>query len=488
MQSAMPAITPVTTAPFLAAHLGELTRILTPELVDDVLAATRKVQKRIRLLPSRAVVYFLLALPLFGEWGYRGVWSELTAALGADAVDPSAAALRHARRRIGLTPLRMLLDRLRGGLSTADTPGSRWRGLTVVAFDGTTLAVPASTANSAFFGHGAGGNGIGGYALTRLTALVECGTRACVDAVSGPLADDEISQATRMLGSLTPGMLVLGDKNFDSYELIRDIHHTGARPLLRARAQRVLPVIAALPDGSWISFIPQPGTPAARCAAWRAHGGLPPQVPGIWIRVITATITVTTGNGTRTDSTLRLLTTLLDHQRHPAQELAELYQQRWEIETAFYGLKTTLRGPDRVLRSHTPAGVEQEVLAHLITYQALRAVLCQAATHAGLDPDRLSFTVAVRSARQSVSNADFHHRTQCCTCPCHPPHRMTTQLLNPRNLHPAQRRPRTSARTVKRPYSAYAYRDKTNRHKQRMTTTIIITPPQQPALTPAGTG
>jgi hypothetical protein len=467
----MPKTPPGTTTPFLPAHLGELTSIITPDLVDDALATTRKTQHRIRLLPSRTVVYFLLAMTLFPHYGYTGVWTQLVANLGV-TTNPSAAALRHARRRIGTPPLRALLRRLLGTATTDTTLGAQFHGLTVAAIDGTTMAVPDTTTNATAFGRGAGSNGTGGYPLVRLGVIIACGTRAIIDVICGPLAEGELAHAQRLLRCLTTTTLLLADRNYDSYDLLRDIAATGAQLLVRAKTQRILPVLAMLSDQSYLSFIPAPGTPAARFRAWRRAGmhGPPPQVPGREVRVVVATVTVTDDTGRVARSTIRLITTLTDHHRYPAGDIAALYHERWEIETAFYGIKTIMRGADRVLRSGTPGGVEQEIHAYLITYQATRIRLCAAADDAGLDPDRLSFTVALRTARQKVITA---HNPDC-TCTCTPRPSIAEQLLDPRNLLPAQRRSRTSARTVKQPLSAYAYKDKTDRHKHNVTTTVTV--------------
>ncbi|WP_443050676.1 transposase domain-containing protein [Streptomyces sp. NBC_00286] len=105
---------------FAAGHLGELTQIITPALVDEALELTRRVQRRIRELPARVTVYFVLALSLFGTDGYLGVWAALTAGLGGEDVAPSEAALRQARRRVGSAPLAILFDRLKGPAAKAD--------------------------------------------------------------------------------------------------------------------------------------------------------------------------------------------------------------------------------------------------------------------------------------------------------------------------------------------------------------------------------
>jgi hypothetical protein len=125
---------------FAPGHLGELTQHLPFEVVDEAVAQTRTRQARIRDLPSRVVVYLLLAACLFPEVGYPGVWRKLTAGLaGIPTVTPTAGALAQARRRVGVAPLRWLFDLLRGPAATPRQRGTRWRGLLVCAIDGTAM-------------------------------------------------------------------------------------------------------------------------------------------------------------------------------------------------------------------------------------------------------------------------------------------------------------------------------------------------------------
>ena len=114
---------------FAPGHLGELTRYLPFELVDDVLVHTRALQRRLRVLPSRTGVYFVLALGLFPGIGYTRVWAKLCAGLvglaGAGAVVPvvSEKALRELRRRLGPAPFQALFEMLAGPLAQPRTPG-----------------------------------------------------------------------------------------------------------------------------------------------------------------------------------------------------------------------------------------------------------------------------------------------------------------------------------------------------------------------------
>jgi hypothetical protein len=367
---------------FAPGHLGELTQLVPFEMVDEALAQTRAAQARVRDLPSRVVIYLLLAACLFPEVGYPGVWRKLTAGLaGLPVAAPTPGALAQARRRIGAAPLRWLFDLLRGPAAVPRDRGAWWRGLLVCAIDGTTLTVPDSPANLTLFTRQAGHHGGTGYPQVRLVALVACGTRTLIDAVFGPTTAGETTYAPDLLPSLRAGMIVLADRNFGAAGLLAGVAATGADVLVRLKNGRRMPVLARYRDGSYLS----------------ALGALR-------VRVIDCQITVSTSAGRRAER-YRLATTLLDHRRYPAAGLVTLYHQRWEIETAYLELKSTMLG-GRVLRARTPAGVTQEIYALLVIYQLLRTAMADAAsTRPGIDPDRASFTIAWHTARDQLIHA-----------------------------------------------------------------------------------
>jgi len=367
---------------FAPGHVGELTQIVPFEMVDQALAATGTTQARIRVLPSRVVVYLLLAGCLFTELGYRQVWHKLTAALGSLPVaSPGDNALWQARARLGAAPLRWLFDLLRGP-ATAITAGSvRWCGLLVCAIDGTTMTIPDSPPNLAAYGKQAGSHGGSGYPLLRLVALVACGTRTLIDAVFGPVSCGELDCARRLRRSLHAGMLVLLDRNFGAAALLGQIAATEAHLLVRLKANRKLPVPRCYRDGSCLS-----------------------QIGAVRVRVTECHITIATSAGRRTGA-YRLATTLLDPCRYPAADLIRLYHQRWEIETAYLELKSSLLG-GRVLRARSPADIAQEVYALLTCYQILRIAITDAIeATGGIDPDRGSFTIALNAARDLLTQA-----------------------------------------------------------------------------------
>lgn len=289
---------------FAPGHLGELTQIVPFEMVDAVLDSTMSTQRRVRDLPSRVVVYLLLAAGLFAENGYGQVWARLTSGLDR-AARPSTSALAQARRRVGVKPLRALFELLAG--PAAGT--LRWRGLLVCAIDGTLMSVPDSAANLTRYARHTCNNGGSGYPLMRLLTVVACGTRTVIDAVFGSDRIGETTYAPALVRCLRPGMLLLADRNFAVAALIAAIAATDADLLIRCKNNRVLPPIERCPDGSCLTML---GT--------------------VKLRVIDAEIAVT-GIGKhrakRRVGRYRLLTTLTDHRAFPARDLVELYHQRW---------------------------------------------------------------------------------------------------------------------------------------------------------------
>lgn len=430
---------------FAPGHLGELTQIVPFEMVDEVLASSRRVQARVRDLPSRVVVYLLLAAGLFAELGYGQVWARLVAGLdgaaGVTAARPSSSALSQARRRVGAGPLRALFQLLSG----PPVGAPRWRGLLLCAIDGTTLSVPNGEKNVSAYGrHRAGPNGDAGYPMIRLLAVVACGTRTVIDAVFGPCDVGETTYARRLAGCLRPGMLLLADRNFAVKNLIEAVAATEAVLLIRCKDNRRLRPTRHCGDGSWLTRI---GT--------------------VTVRVIEAEIVVRCAGGPSRTGRYRLLTTLTDHHRYPAIDLVELYHQRWEIETTYLELKSTILG-GRVLRARTPDGITQEIYALLTTYQALRIAIADAAlTQPATPPDRGSFTIALHTARDQIVHAAGVIADTTIDLVGTIGHAVLTALL-------PTRRARTSPRIVKRASSKHRATATTDRNNYKITHTIHI--------------
>lgn len=361
---------------YAPGHVGELTQVVDFALMDAVLEKTGTQERRLRLLvlPSRVVVYFVLAVALFEDCSYRGVWGKLVAGLeGLALVRPAVSSLSRARRRIETAPLRRLFEVLAGSLAHRGQTGSFWRGLRTVAVDGTFLHAPDEPAITWRYPKRAGYWLEFGYPLLRLVVLVECGTRAILAAAFGPESEGELTYAQRLLSVLDRTMLLLADAGFDGNEFARDVHATGAQLLVRPSARRIPTPGWHLADGSYLARI--------------GYGVLPALLR---VRVIEADVTLTLADGTVRHEQWRLLTSLLDATCYPATELIALHHEHWQAETTYFSIKATMLD-GRILRSRSLSGLDQEVYAWLTTYQALiRAAADTACTRPGLDMDRIA--------------------------------------------------------------------------------------------------
>ena len=373
--------------------LGVLTRTFPPALVDGVLADTGRVEQRSRLLPARLVVYYVMGLALFSQASYEEVMRNLVEGLSWQSGwakawrMPSKSAIFQARTRLGVEPLEVLFERGCVPLATAATPGAFYRDWRLVAIDGTTLDVADTEANDERFGRPGASRGSSAFPQARLVGFAECGTHAITGAAIGAYSDSEQTLTRRLLSQLGPGMLCLADRGFAGFPLYAAAAATGAQLLWRARSNAVLPVLERHDDGSFRSEIV--ATPDKRT-----------RTDVLAVRVIEYTLT--DPGRPEVPERYRLLTTIMDPAAAPAEELAALYTERWEIETALDELKTHQRGPKVVLRSKTPDGVLQEIYGHLCTHYAIRALMSHAADEIELDPDRLSFTRSLRAARRST--------------------------------------------------------------------------------------
>jgi hypothetical protein len=259
-----------------------------------------------------------------------------------------------------------------------------------MSIDGTSVEVADTAANEEEFGRpGSGrGEGRGAFPQVRLVGLAECGTHALIDVAMGPCRTAEQRLAADVVGALEPGMLCLADRGFYGFKLWETARGTGADLLWRTKSNHRLAVEARLEDGSYLSRLYE-------IVNYKRRGD------GVPVRVIEYGLD---GLAQPAESRYRLLTTILDPAAAPANQLAALYAQRWEFETALDELKTHQRGPRLVLRSKKPDGVRQEIYSYLCVHYAIRWLMHTIARSADTDPDRISFTRSLRVARRTTAS------------------------------------------------------------------------------------
>lgn len=378
--------------------LGFLAALFPPSIIDRVLEDTGRVEQRTRLLPSRLVVYYVLAMALYAREGYRELYRLLVE--GLRSVDPSLpivvpqkSAFSKARERVGSVPLRRLFEETAVPMASASTPGAWYRGWRVMSLDGSTLEVPDTPTNDEHFGRPRVSRGEkSAYPRLRWVALGEAGTRALVGLEAGPYGAGEASLVRGVLGRLAPGMLCISDRNFYGFDLWEEARRTGADLLWRLKKRPLLPAEEVLSDGSYLSR----AFPSDRKRR-QGHPGVPVRVIHYWLD----------DEGRSTAEPLyRLVTTILDPDDAPAEELAALYAERWEVEISIKEIKIYQGRPHMVLRSKKPDGVLQELFGFATVHYAIRWLLHQASLEEEIDPDRLSFSGALRAVRRKLSRPE----------------------------------------------------------------------------------
>jgi hypothetical protein len=373
--------------------LGVVAKTFPLEKIRVSLAATGKESVRERDLPAHVVVYYVIALALYMQSSYREVLRCLLEGIqwlvepGAGINVAGNSGISQARTRLGWEPVRQLHDDVVRPVAVAATKGAWYRAWRLISIDGSTLDVAGEKGNNEAFGRPGASRGESAYPKIRFVSLVENGTHVLFGSRMADYATSEVALAKTVLPSLGKGMLCLADRGFFGFEMWKQSAATDADLLWRVRKNIHLPCEKRLPDGSYLSRIYSSQQDQRRGRN------------GIMVRVIEYRLEGVEG----AEPFYRLATTILDHELAPAVELAALYHERWEIETAFDELKTHLRGAHIVLRSKTPDLVRQEFYGLLMAHFAVRGLMHEAALRADKDPDRLSFLHAVRVVRRKMA-------------------------------------------------------------------------------------
>jgi hypothetical protein len=372
--------------------LGVMAKFFPIEKIRQILEQTKRASVRERDLPAHVVVYYVIALALYMRSSYREVLRCLLEGVQW-LLDPSArikvagkSGISQARSRLGVEPMKRLYAGVVAPIAEKRTRGAWYRQWRLVSLDGSTLDVADTADNEQAYGRPGASRGASAYPKIRFVGLLENGTHVLWAARMDKYKTDEITLASAVVPALRKDMLCLADRFFPAYDLWRKAAQTGADLLWRVRKNARLEVDQRLADGSYLSR-------TYRSISDRRNGR-----KALVVRVIEYRLKDVPG----AEPIYRLITTILDPQLAPAQELAALYHERWEIETALDELKTHLRGAQIVLRSKTPELVQQEFYGLLMAHFAIRGLMHEAALQADQDPDRLSFVHAVHVVQRRL--------------------------------------------------------------------------------------
>lgn len=379
-----------------ATHsMAALAEVLTPQLIEQVLADTGRAGKRKRKLPPGLVVWLVVGMALFRDLQIKNVLRRvvdgLTGAVWWGLKElPHATSLAKARDRLGWETIRELFRRLADVLRTKHEAATTWLGLPVFTLDGTCFLTPDTPSNDRAFGRAGASRGSArsGYPQLRGLFLIGAWTHLIAAAVLGPYRKGELTLAHELAPQLPVGSLLLMDRAFYSYAWLVELLDRGVHFAVRARTngrclQPQFTKRFSRHDGLATLVVP-------RCTKTK-NRALPDEIT---VRVLTYTV-----KGFRP---ITVVTDLLDPERYPAKAIAELYHDRWEAELSYREIKTHQVGQRVAFRSHTGQRVLQEAYGLLLAYNCVRALMAEAAGQVGEQPRRLSFVDCLDRIRAAL--------------------------------------------------------------------------------------
>lgn len=370
-------------------NLDSLTRFFPARAVRKVLRETGRASKRERDLPAHVMVYYVMAMTIYMQLPYREVLRQLMQGCSrlvcrCRRKPPVKSSISKARGRVGWEPFQRLHDQFVKPIAIEGTKGAWYRGWLTVGLDGSTVDVADTPEDEKEFGRTKSDRGRSAFPKLRFVSLLETGTRVLFGThFAGIEGHSEKELAKKVLSSLSKGMLCLADRYYLGYEFLKLTLETKTDILWRASSVLKLEPEKILSDDSYLSTI------------YRTEADKRRKRNGIQVRVIEYGVKGFCDQ-------YRVVTSILDPELAPAQELASLYHERWEIEISIGELKSRLRGADIVLRSQKPDLVKQEFYGFLLSYFAVRGIMHEAALQAEVDPDQLSFTHAVQVIRRKL--------------------------------------------------------------------------------------
>ena len=369
------------------AELDRFRQHIDPAWVEEALQATGTATGRRRRLPADQVLWMVIGMALMRNESLDRVVEWLDLALPDTRGNPVAkSAIAQARRRLGEDPVAYLFVLTAAAWAFESAKRHRWRGLSLFGVDGSNLRVPDSAENWKAFG-GQLGNGErngSAYPTVRVLGLMALRSHLLAAFVFDEYRTGELTLAQDLWRELPDDSLTLADRNFIVAHYLTALERSGRNRhwLTRAKSTTQLRRIQRLGrKDDLVEIVLSRKTRAAY-----------PELPAVW----TARAIRYERKGFRPAT---LLTSLLDAEAYPADELIALYHERWELEIAYDEMKTHLLAREETIRSRTPQGVRQEIWGIALAYNLVRVEMERVADEAGVEPTRISFVNAVALLR-----------------------------------------------------------------------------------------
>jgi hypothetical protein len=356
---------------------------IDPVWIEEALEATGTATVRRRRLPADQVVWMVLGMGLLRDNSIDRVVDSLDLALpGGRGGLVAKSAIAQARQRLGDEPLAYLFTTTAAAWAAKSADRHRWRGLAVYGADGTTLRVADSVENREVFGGQSAGSdrGDSGYPMVRVLGLMALRSHLLSALRFADYRTGEVTLAEELWRELPDDSVTIVDRNFLVADHLTSLVRSGTNKhwLTRAKSTTRLKALRSLGKNDDLVEIElseqtrriYPDIPAiwqARAITYQRKG-FPPSV---------------------------LLTSLLDAERYPANEMVALYHERWEIELGYDEIKTHMLTRQETIRSRTPQGVRQEIWGIAIAYNLVRLEMERAAAEAKVEPNRISFVAAL---------------------------------------------------------------------------------------------
>jgi len=362
------------------AKFEDLRRNIDPEWILQALEATGKASVRRRRLPAEQVVWLVIGMALMRDRSIPEVVSKLNLALPGRSPTVAPSTVAEARARLGEEPMEWLFTVSADHWAHASADAHRWRGLALYGADGSTLRVADSPENAEFFGYSNSVRGQSGYPLVRVVGLMALRSHLLAAVAFGPYETGEGTYAAALWPAVPDDSLTVVDRVFFSAATLIPLARDGQNRhwLCRAKKNFKWRIIKRLGRNDALVEMDVSGQARAQ----------DPTLPKTWLmRAIKYQ-----RKGFRPQT---LLTSMLDPERYPAEEIAAIYHERWELELGYDEIKTEMLDREETIRSKSPAAVRQELWGIFLAYNLVRLEMERVADEAGVEPTRISFVAAL---------------------------------------------------------------------------------------------